>query len=83
MWRVHYRCLLLLACAAWVFPVYAQDTRPLQAVVLEPALSIDTLAAKIANQRVIFIGETHERYDHHLNQLAIIRRLHQLNPKLV
>jgi uncharacterized iron-regulated protein len=82
MWRVHYRCLLLLACAAWVFPVYAQDTRPLQAVVLEPALSIDTLAAKIANQRVIFIGETHERYDHHLNQLAIIRRLHQLNPKL-
>jgi uncharacterized iron-regulated protein len=82
MWRVYYRRLPFLACAAWVFPVYAQDARPLQAVVLEPALSIDSLAAQIANKRVIFVGETHERYDHHLNQLAIIRRLHQLNPNL-
>ena len=82
MWRVHYRCLPFLACAAWVLPVYAQDARPLQAAVLEPALSIDTLAAQIAKKRVVFVGETHERYDHHLNQLAIIRRLHQLHPNL-
>jgi uncharacterized iron-regulated protein len=32
--------------------------------------------------RVVFIGETHDRYDHHLNQLEIIRRLHDLDPNL-
>ena len=37
---------------------------------------------QLATKRVVFIGETHDRYDHHLNQLEIIRRLHQLDPNL-
>ena len=36
----------------------------------------------LAEKRVVFIGEQHDRYDHHLTQLEIIRRLHALNPKL-
>jgi uncharacterized iron-regulated protein len=36
----------------------------------------------IADKRVVFIGEQHARYDHHLTQLEIIRRLHELHPQL-
>jgi uncharacterized iron-regulated protein len=36
----------------------------------------------LADQRVVFIGEQHARYDHHLTQLEIIRRLHALHPQL-
>jgi uncharacterized iron-regulated protein len=31
----------------------------------------------IRDRDVIFVGETHDRYDHHLNQLAVIRGLHE------
>jgi uncharacterized iron-regulated protein len=30
----------------------------------------------------VFIGERHDRYDHHLAQLEIIRRLHAIHPRL-
>lgn len=36
------------------------------------AEAMDELAAR----DVIFVGETHDRYSHHLNQLAVIRALH-------
>jgi len=50
---------------------------------LDTTLSLDRLAAELATKRVVFVGETHDRYDHHLNQLEIIRQLHQLDPNLV
>ena len=34
------------------------------------------LVEQLSDSRVIYIGETHDRYDHHLNQLAVIRGLH-------
>lgn len=37
---------------------------------------------EVHNNRVIFVGETHDRYDHHLNQLAVLQALHQRNPRL-
>lgn len=55
---------------------------------LPAAISHDTplpfpqLINELANNRVVFVGETHDRYDHHLNQLAILRALHQRNPRL-
>lgn len=33
-----------------------------------------TLAARIAQSRVVFVGESHTDYGHHLNQLAVIRK---------
>lgn len=36
----------------------------------------------LADKRVVFVGETHDRLDHHLTQLEIIRRLHALHPRL-
>ncbi len=38
---------------------------------------INALIDQIQHTRVVMVGETHDRYDHHLNQLAIIRGLHE------
>ena len=84
MWLRHSRSLLVftLACAPWVVRAIAQDRVSLEAVDLDTTLSLDRLAAQLATKRVVFVAETHYRYDHHLNQLEIIRRLHQLDPNL-
>lgn len=37
---------------------------------------LDGLLDRIADRRVIFVGESHDRYEDHLNQLAIIQGLH-------
>lgn len=37
--------------------------------------ALDDIVAKLAAKRVVFIGETHDRYDQHLSQLEIVRRL--------
>lgn len=37
---------------------------------------IAALVDAVADRRVVMVGETHDRYDHHLNQLAVIRGLH-------
>ncbi|MGE5154157.1 MAG: ChaN family lipoprotein [Bdellovibrio bacteriovorus] len=38
--------------------------------------ALDRALSRIADRRVILVGETHDRYDHHQNQLAVIRALH-------
>lgn len=38
---------------------------------------------ELARGRVVCVGEIHDRYAHHLNQLEIIRRLHRIHPDLV
>ena len=37
---------------------------------------LDDLLARLADKRVVFIGESHDRYEDHLNQLGVIRGLH-------
>src|ERR1019366_3747554 len=76
------RLVLALAFVLGVIGATAQDERSLEAVDLDTTLSLDKLAAQLATKRVVFVGESHDRYDHHLNQLEIIRRLHQLDPSL-
>lgn len=75
------RCLLvaamLFSCAAGAL---AQNSSPLDAIDLHAGLPLDQLVKQLAAKRVVFIGEIHTRYDNHLNQLAIIKRLHQLHP---
>jgi len=60
----------------------AQDRASLDAVDLDTALPLDELAAQLATKRVVFVGEIHDRYDHHLNQLEIIRKLHELDSNM-
>ncbi len=45
-------------------------------------LEFEALAARLAEERAVIIGESHDRYDHHLNQLALICRLYQKHPNL-
>ena len=44
--------------------------------------TMEQIIPALAEKRVVFIGEQHTRYDHHLTQLEIIRRLHALHPQL-
>jgi len=43
---------------------------------------MQSLIGKLADRRVVLVGETHNRFDHHLQQLAILRGLHQRNPNI-
>lgn len=45
-------------------------------------LSFAAFIKAIQNQQAIFVGENHDRYDNHLNQLAILKALHQHNPNI-
>jgi uncharacterized iron-regulated protein len=53
--------------------------------VLDPATTVMDLSAlssmgqlleKLASKRVVFVGESHDRYEDHLNQLAVVKGLH-------
>ncbi len=44
--------------------------------------TVQQIIPALAERRVVFIGEQHTRYDHHLTQLEIIRRLHALHPQI-
>jgi uncharacterized iron-regulated protein len=43
---------------------------------------MDTILSRIVDARVVFVGETHTRYDHHLNQLAVLRAMHERHGKV-
>jgi uncharacterized iron-regulated protein len=43
---------------------------------------MEKLAQKLADRRVVLVGETHTRYDHHQQQLAILKALHARHPKM-
>jgi uncharacterized iron-regulated protein len=45
-------------------------------------LDFEALVAKLAEKRVVVIGEVHDRYDHHLNQLELVCRLHRRHADL-
>jgi uncharacterized iron-regulated protein len=38
---------------------------------------VDDIIPELLQQRVVFVGEAHTTYGHHLNQLEIIKRLHE------
>lgn len=49
----------------------------------DETLGFDEFIGQISSRDVVFIGESHDRYEHHLNQLEIICRLHEQDPNLV
>jgi uncharacterized iron-regulated protein len=76
-----YLLVLTLGFVSWVGAT-AQDRASFEAVDLVSVLPPDKLVAQLATKRVVFIGEIHDRHDHHVNQLEIIRRLHEREPNL-
>lgn len=77
-----YLLVLVLWFAPWIVPASTLKQESLGAVDLDAPLSLNTLAAQLAAKRVVFVGETHDHYGDHLNQLEIIKQLHQLDPNL-
>ena len=75
-----YLLVLVLGNALWTACAIAQDQASFDGVNLNASLPSESLAQQLATKRVVFVGEIHDRYDHHLNQLEIIRRLHELGP---
>lgn len=76
--------------AAGVIAACSRDAVGIRADAPTPVLGPKTLAVdptdreamdqaleRIADRRVILVGETHDRYDHHQNQLAVIRALRE------
>lgn len=53
------------------------------ALELRALTTLDAVMPKLLGRQVIFVGETHDQYAHHLAQLEIIRRVHQAHPDLV
>jgi len=49
---------------------------------LNTATNLEGIIPVLATRRVVLVGETHDRYDNHLMQLEIIRRLHAVHPRL-
>lgn len=53
------------------------------AVKLDQTRTLSEVLTQLDDARVILVGEKHNRYDHHLVQLEILKYLHQQNPDLV
>ena len=84
--------LVLMIAVGYVSTItlaIGQDGTPMaqppdtKAINLGSLPGIDAIIPELATKRVIFIGEVHNRYADHLNQLDIIRRLHAIHPNLV
>jgi len=43
---------------------------------------LSSIIKRLAEDRVVYVGETHDRFSHHLLQLEVIRQFHQLSPKM-
>jgi uncharacterized iron-regulated protein len=52
--------------------------------VLKPAqlAAFNDILPKLKNSRIIYVGEKHDRFAHHLNQLEVIKKLHEAGYKL-
>ena len=70
----------LLAMSAAVVEA-AEPVSP-SVIDLASIMKMDSLIEKISDRQVIFVGETHDRYEHHLNQLAIIKAQHARHEEL-
>lgn len=52
------------------------------AIAVEHLTDLERILPALADRRVIYVGETHDQYAHHLVQLEVIRYLHQADPRL-
>lgn len=63
-------------------PLTIEPPETTPAIRLSNTPTIKQIIPELVHNRVIYVGETHTRYDHHLMQLEIIRQLHALYPQL-
>jgi uncharacterized iron-regulated protein len=73
---VHYLRLLFFFFACAVTGARGDEPAPDPVIDLAALIDVSSLIEEISDRRVVFVGETHDQYQHHLNQLAIIKGLH-------
>jgi uncharacterized iron-regulated protein len=78
-------CLACLAFGAGQLKAASPQAEPAccTALDLHALTTLDALMPQLLTRQVVFVGETHDQYAHHLAQLEIIRRLQQAHPDLV
>jgi len=67
-------------------PATAEDQTSIRAtpvIPLEALPGLEQILPTLAQRRVVFVGETHSRFDHHLIQLQILRALADRNERIV
>jgi uncharacterized iron-regulated protein len=58
-------------------------TRPATRVIKPDKIAtLDDILPKLMDSRVIYLGERHDRFAHHINQLQIIKKLYEAGHKL-
>lgn len=62
--------------------VMAADGEAPTVIDLSSLMSMERLIEKVADSQVVFVGESHDLYEHHLNQLAVIADQHARHPVL-
>lgn len=72
-----------LALAQLWEPADPDNYEPPFALDLKHLSRLDSIAKDLVTKRVVYVGETHDRFDHHLNQLEIIKRMYKADNKLV
>jgi uncharacterized iron-regulated protein len=73
---------LLWLLAGMMTCAHAVEKPPNTVVDLSTLMNMDTLIEQVADKRVVYVGESHDQYQHHLNQLALIKGLHERHPEL-
>lgn len=72
----------LEALAVTSVDVPPRPTEATPAIALDRMTDLRTILAALDDKRVVYVGETHDEYAHHLVQLEIIKHLHQADPRL-
>ena len=71
--------ILLTGMMTWV---QAHENGHNRVVDLAALMKMESLIERVADKRVVYVGESHDQYQHHLNQLAVIKGLHARDPNL-
>ncbi len=71
---------MFLACMmTWA---QAAEKAPNAVVDLSTLMTMQRLIEQAADKRVVYVGESHDQYQHHLNQLAVIQGMHARHPDM-
>jgi uncharacterized iron-regulated protein len=73
---------LLTLALGGVVAAHEEEAPPPTVIDLSSLIGMDRLLEQVADRQVVFVGETHDRYEHHLNQLAVIESQHARHPML-
>ena len=73
---------LLVLLSGMMTCVQAHENAHNTVVDLSSLMKMESLIERVADKRVVYVGESHDQYQHHLNQLAVIQGMHARDPKL-